>query len=129
MQRLTYEKIRGNRIDTCLYWIPQERYLHVKKEERGGKIECICYQTVLANRKNKDAAQILNCTARRLIDSENQVSSNGVPHSNHGDHQIIYNNLITRKNIVDTCIGVKNLLGDMPVKVSVGDVFTRELAK
>lgn len=129
MQRLTYEKIRGHRVDTYLYWIPQEKCLYVKKEERAGNIECICYQTILANPRRNGHDEVIKCTARRIIDSQNQVSCNGVPHSNHCNHEMIYKDLITRANISDACYGVKNLCGNIPVKVSVGDIFTREIAK
>lgn len=128
MQKLTVEKIRGHRTDTFLFWIPEEKYLYAKKEERSGKIECICYQSILTNPKKARSEQIVKCTARRIIDSQDQVTSNGIPHSIHSNHELIYKDLISRKNIADTCIGIKNLLGDIPVKVSVGDIFTREIA-
>lgn len=122
-----FEKIRGHRTDSTLYWIPEEKFLYVKKEERGNKIECICYQTVLTNSNRKVDRK--KCTARRFINSKGQISKSAISHTNHDNHELIYKDLITRKSIVDTCVGVQNLLGDISVKVSVGDIFTREIAK
>lgn len=59
MQKLTVEKIQEHRTDTSLYWIPEEEHLYAKKEERSGKIECICYQSVLTNPKKVGSEQIV----------------------------------------------------------------------
>lgn len=54
---MEYEIIDGKRFSdnknkiSKLLWVPQEKFLYVKKVTRNDKIEFICYQTILTKRK------------------------------------------------------------------------------
>lgn len=127
MDSLTFEMIRGHRIDSTLLWIPAEQHLYYKKCARNGKVEYECYQTVL--RKNgKSENEAIYCTAGAVV--KNGVCTHKAKgHTVHPNHKGIFNNLKVRNRILDRCIAMKEIAEDLCVKVPARDIFTREMAK
>lgn len=129
MAQLIYNKIRGKRRNASLLWIPQDKYLYVRHREHTDKSkgeDWICYQTIL-HKKDKS---VVNCSSAVNIKNEMCTRKNVQnPHTNHNNHQIIYNDLITLNNIKDNCIAAKQLGEGLSMNISTCDIFTREIAK
>lgn len=119
MESLTFEIIRGHRIDSTLLWVPAEQNLYYKKCTRNGKEEYECYQTIL--RKNgKTEYKPAYCTAGAVVkDGVCNHKVNG--HTNHSNHTEIFINLNSRNKILDRCIAMKDITDE--VSHSVQFVF------
>lgn len=115
-----------------------EKNLYVTQARRNGKEEYICYQKILCKTQNKKKSKknkkrryssSIPCTARIIIDGNGKCKRNKVIHSNHDNHELIYKDFVTKNNIIDRSIAIKNVLEGLPADVPIHDVFTHELAK
>lgn len=117
-------KVKGQWSDALLLYAPQDQYLYVKKCECGGKIEYVCYQTILC----KSDAGAQRCTSG--VQVQNEICTrkkNG--HTLHASHQRIYDDLVTRHKINDACIAFKEQCEDLGMSVPAKQIFIREMAK
>lgn len=119
---MNFEEVEGKRKGSKLIWIPIEQYLYFKKDARiDGSNVYLCYQ----NRLDKSQP----CPARRTIDSVGTVTTNQMPHSCHGNHKSLYDDLKTRSSILDSCIQAASALEGLHMPVPNQQIFTRELSK
>lgn len=119
---MNFEEIEGKRKGSKLVWIPEEKYLYSKKDERAdGKRIYLCYQ----NRIDENQP----CPARRFIDIAGVVTTNEVPHSCHQDHNLIYKDMKTRSDVLNSCIQAASALEGLHISVPNQRIFTRELSK
>lgn len=122
MDFLTFEVVEGKRKNSKLIWIPEEKFLYFKKDERAdGRIVYLCYQ----NQINKDSS----CPARRSIDLRGNVTTNATTHACHTDHQSLYNDMKSRSGIINRCIQAAAALEGLHVAVPNQQIFTHELSK
>lgn len=132
---LSYEYVKGNRQLAVLVWIPKDKHLYVRHIERGGKTEYICYQKILFKQEKLKKSSKMSrrdnskCTARIKIDANGKCSRNNIAHTSHNNHEFLYKDIVSKNEIIDRCVAIKQSYGGIPVKVPVHDVFTVELAK
>lgn len=124
-----YGLIKGNRRDSNLLWIKDEKFLYVKKDTKTRGIDYICYQTIRSNPKKKRNENVIQCTSRRIVDAEGKVTKNSIPHSNHENHESYYKDMMSKNAIIDTVILLRALDEDIGIRYSTHDVFTKELSK
>lgn len=121
MNFLSFEEVEGLRKNSKLIWIPEEKNLYFYKDQRAsGTKVYLCYEN------RSDAG---SCPARRSIDIAGVVSTNGVSHSNHSSHEIIYENMKSRSAIIDGCIDAARSLDGLHMTIPNQQIFTREIAK
>lgn len=126
---MEYEIIYGkrrNKMKSCqLLYLPSEKCIFVKNNERYGKKEYHCYQRVLAANKKNDNSH-LKCNARAYIDSENVCTRNGTNHSEHESHDKIVYSFEKMNRIKEVCETVGAVLPAH--KVSTKQIFSTEIA-
>lgn len=116
--------VKGHRSDALLLYVPQAQHFYVKKCERGGKKEYVCYQTILC--KHDTGGQ--RCTSG--VQVQNGICTKKKSgHTSHASHQNIYADLITRHKINDACISFKEQCEDLGMSVPAKKNFIREMAK
>lgn len=122
MQHLPYKTVMGHRRNAQLLWVPTKKHIYVKKEG-----EWICYQTILL----KSDSNAIKCTSRVQTISDSLCIQKNVfvPHTNHEDHEKIYNDLISRNKIIDQCVEMKNLSDGLTISIPSKDIFTRKMAR
>lgn len=130
MAQLLYKKIRGKRYNSRLLWVPEEKHLFVRhrvNENRNKGEDWICYQTILRKKNKND----VNCSSALHIDSKGICRRKNVrnSHTNHNNHQSIFDDLISLNNIKDDCITAKKVYEGISTSFSALDIFTRELSK
>lgn len=128
MEQLPYKILTGHRRDGTLLYSLNEKYLYVKKKHHNctGKEDWICYQEILC----KSDSSATPCTSRVLVDPKTcSCVQKQVAHSIHPNHELILKDLISRNQIVDDVITLRDLCENLSIDVPVGDIFTRELAK
>lgn len=109
---MEYEYVQGFRRTSNLVWLPIEKLLYAKHDNRNGKAEFVCYQKVLQNNKNqnnkkkrknntenKENEEILKCTAKVLIDSDGRCVRNKIAHTCHDNHELIYKDMISKNKV------------------------------
>ncbi|XP_055308039.1 uncharacterized protein LOC129572142 [Sitodiplosis mosellana] len=121
MNYFTHEFVEGHRRGSRLLWVPEEKYLYFKKDDRSGKTIYLCYENQLQNE------QI--CSSRRSIDSEGTMTTNSIPHSCHSNHQAVHDKLKLRSHIIDSCEHAAHALEDLHFTIPTQQIFTREVAK
>lgn len=127
MADISYEIIQGHRSDSWLLWSPQEKLLYSKKRVgSNGMEDWICYQDMI-RKKQPDAT---SCTCRLLVDrSKPTCSRKSIEHTSHMNHQLIYDDLMSRNKIIKDCSDFNALTKGLSLQVPAQDFFTRELAK
>lgn len=133
---MEYSIINGNREGCKLLWVPQEKYLYVKKCERSGKKTYICYNTILSSEKKKDRKENevnlekhIKCTARVTIGENGQCNRNKIAHEPHENHQIIYEDSMLRNNIKKKCLFLRQEFPESSHKISEKEIFFGEICK
>lgn len=126
---LKFEKLTGIRRDGELLYVPTEKHLYVKKAERNGGVDYICYQTILLKNKENSKKKLPTCTSRVKVTTDGKCKGKLIPHTNHDNHEAIYKDLKTRNAFLDKVVTVNDVLEGLSVKVSNRDIFTLELAK
>lgn len=102
MNFLSYESLEGLRKESKLIWIPEEKYMYFHKDTRvSGNRVYLCYQNRFENG---------SCKSRRRIDVKDRVETNHVLHSNHLDHEFIYEEMKSKSAITDGCIDAAKAL-------------------
>lgn len=151
---MEYEIIDGKRFSEKKYkiskllWVPQEKFLYVKKVTRNDNIEFICYQSILKKRKVrtdiriyyskqifiyfiqslKNTEDFLKCTARVILHPDGKLIKNSIEHTPHGSHEFEYHDILTASQIKSKCHTAKVLFPDSAHKISAKSIFFRELA-
>lgn len=123
-----FKIIPGHRRGSSLLYSANDKYLYVKKKVHNstGKEDWICYQEILC----KTNPLATPCTKRILYDPKTtSCTDKQIVHSIHPNHELIANDLITRNEIVDNCVAMRDMCQDLSIKVPTGEIFTRELAK
>lgn len=122
---LPYEIITGHRRDSRLLWSPSEKILYFRRKVANGKEDWGCYQEML----RKTDASVIPCSSRVLVDpAKSLCTPKQICHSYHQNHERLYKDLVSRNNIVDSCVNLRNDLAGLSAEVPVADIFTREMA-
>lgn len=128
MSNLPYQIIYGNRRDARLLWSPKEQMLYYRKRVlRSGNEDWVCYQEILRRNKTKD---VVACSCALSVNPNRATCSRkSFIYSNHDNHASIFKDIVSRNNMVEDCILLKKATEGLSIKVPVGEIFTRELAK
>lgn len=125
---LKYELISGFRRNSQLIWISEDKHLYVKKkvQRRSRKAFYVCYNNILF--KNKiSKSEYQKCTAGVNIDCEDMCTRNSIKHTNHINHELLYKDFISRKNIINACTAPGT--AEYGIELSARVIFTKEIAK
>lgn len=119
--------VKGHQEGSFLLWAHEEKHLFVKKgtPTKNGDIDWICYQTILCQQNPNE----IPCTSRLKRSTNGVCIRKSIPHTAHNNHALIYNDLISRQQIVGDCLEFNKLCKGLAMKIPVNDFFTRELAK
>lgn len=128
MKPLKYKLLKGFRESSILLYIPNEKNLYVQKSSWNNIRHFVCYQSILCGKNHKNI-EIPKCNARAVIDQHNICTRNKTAHSRHSHHQAIRKDLITINNLKSTCRNLRDLISESSWKISVREIFNRELAK
>lgn len=130
-----YMFIKGHRGAELLY-VPSEKCLYVKKNERNGKQYYICYQTILSKeRKIKkgiaDNIDCSKCTARVFLNKRKQCWRNKIAHTLHKDHQVIVEDLRSLDAMKRDCKMLKRNLAipSASRKVNAREIYDKHMSK
>lgn len=128
MTGLKYELVSGFRRNSQLIWIPEDKHLYVKKkvQKKSRKAFYVCYNSIMF--KNKICkTEYIKCLAGIAIDCDSVCARNSVKHTNHINHELLYKDFISRKNIINACITPSTL--NNGIEISARAVFTKEISK
>lgn len=127
---LGYEFLAGQRHNSKILYVPIHECLYVKKRTKKNSTDYICYQTVLAKSKTKNANKTIPiCTATVKIDKKGICTMKEKPHVAHECHEVLYRDMKTKNNFLDEVATISKQLENLPIEVSNRDIFTRELSK
>lgn len=122
---MEYTMITGLRAGSKLLYCVTEKCLYVKKDKRGQKTSFICYQTILSVANELEPT----CTARVLLDENGVLSRNHIAHSTHHDHERIRLDMCTANDIKSNIRFLATNFPEMSHKMSVEDVFNKQMSK
>lgn len=112
-------------LSACVYYATRIFYDSRKRTTVNGDV-WTCYQSILTkNQKNA-----VKCSSSVLVDGE-FCSQRNVrnPHSNHGNHQKKFDDLVSSNNIKKNCIEMGKMLQGLSISVPAYDIYTKEMAK
>lgn len=120
---MEYCIIQGYRGESKLVYVPKERFIYLKKNERSGNRTYICYQKVLLARKRKNEDHT-KCNAVVIIDKHGNCRQGKSHHTSHQNHRSIYNDLRSLNSMKATC----RLIQDKaPHKIPLAEIISTEL--
>lgn len=126
---MEYIKIDGYRYGSILLYSYSDKCLYVKKSTRKcGQESWICYQSVLSDKKVKNSANIVKCTARVTI-FNNTGERNSIPHTAHDSHEILFKDIVSKNNMVETCKFLKENVEESSHKIAMNDIYCHEMKK
>lgn len=128
MKPVKYEFVKGFRENSTLLYIPKEKNLYVQKSSWNNIKHFVCYQSILCGKGYKNKENVA-CSARAVIHENKSCTRNKTAHSCHLHHEAIRKDLITINNLKSTCRNLKELISESSWKISVREIFNRELAK
>lgn len=107
-----------------IHYSSKEKRLYVQRGTmRNGDLYLACYDTIL----NKSNSQ---CSAKRAYNQANGYSrSTNCKHSKHGNHKIIYRDLVSLNNIKKQCRYLAKNFPTSAHKVPIKEIFLQEMAK
>lgn len=120
---MDYELVRGLQATSMLLYMLGT--LYVKKCERNGRQEWICYQSVLSKNKCKNEP---NCTARVII-KDGIASRNKVKHTDHHTHEVLYADMVSANNMKEQIQFLRDNYPEMVHMIQVDNIFHKEIAK
>lgn len=121
--------IQGIKEGSQLLHVLPEDMLYVKKVERNGDVEWICYQTILCKPKKNKKEQSVMCTARIKQRRDGTFERMGKPHTNHTDHESIRRDMKKRNNMKTACRRIQQQHPEEAHKISERHIFQREIAQ
>lgn len=125
---MEYSIIEGHRTGSRLVYVHKEKFLYMKKNERGGKRTYICYQKVLSGRE-RIGEDHTKCSACVIIDKNEICWRNSIHHTNHQNHRTIYNDLCSLKVMKNACEFIRDNLTISAAKISTQEIFHSEITK
>lgn len=125
---MEYHVVQGHRLGSQLIYIPKEKFLYLKKNERSGKRTFICYQSVLSVRQ-RDGEDHTKCTACVIIGKNDECWRNRIHHSVHQNHRRIFDDLRSLNNMKSTCQFLRDNLTISAEKISAKEIYSTEMAK
>lgn len=107
-----------------LYYSAKERHLYVQRGKmRNGDPYLACYDTVF----NKS---ISKCSAKRVYNTANRYSRSTNPnHTKHGNHEIIYRDLVSLNNMKNQCRYLAQNFPTSAHKIPIKEIFLQEMAR
>lgn len=123
---MEYCIIRGYRGESKLVYVPKEKYLYLKKNERSGNRTYICYQKVLLARERKYEDHT-KCNAVVIIDKQGNCWKGKSHHTSHQNHRSIYNDLISLNSMKDTCQFLHDKAPASAHKIPLTEIIATEL--
>lgn len=118
--------IPGKRKNSSLLYLPAERNLFYKTNNRNGQTEYCCYERVLSENENNNVRSGSKCSARLKV-RKGVCTRNDVNHVNHSNHEHLFKDLVPANNIKNMCA---TLGSSLPThKISTKEIFYQELSK
>lgn len=131
---VAHELITSHRLDSELLWVPGEKHLYFMKDTlKSGKEDWICYQEMLCKKKcqpSEGEPFDLTHVHRVFRDPTTQTCTRKrVEHTHHENHELIYDDLMSRHEIYSDALRFRDAAEGLSVKVPVTKIVTRTLAK
>lgn len=114
-----------------LLYVPAEQMLYTFNAERKGLQEFVCYQTILADPRKKNSANVQKCTSRvRLLpNGKCQRMNENVPHTDHANHRMLAEDKKKMNNMIGVCQNLKINHPEDAYKIPVRHIFQHEISK
>lgn len=127
IEKMHHELISGYHENSKVLYIRDEGMLFYKTRQRNGQTEFLCYQELIKGKCSVIYPRCFcPCFARAII-HQNKCVRNTTNHSDHGNHNNIYNELKLLSRIKKSCRNSGANLASH--KVSTKEIFYRELAR
>lgn len=111
-----------------VFYEPNEKHLYCRKDGYNGTVYLVCYDTVTSKSKRK-GKKTDKCPARRHLDERTGQSVCTKAHINHGNHEIMYRDLVSLNAMKDQCRYLADNFPGYAHRISIKGIFLRELAK
>lgn len=113
-----------------LYYLPSDKHLYVRKSDRLGHVYLVCNDTIVSKQKKFANNEFELCSARCCVDENaNMCRKTQDIHTKHGDHEIIYKDMVSRNAMKDRCRFIAENFPMSANKIPIKEIFLMEMSK